>query len=312
MDKNSSTQWFALEDGTMVTEKEFMRRNRIPNMAELIWKEIRRDPFAIISVLIILFFLIVAFVWGNLIDESAVARLNIMRRDLPPSQFSPLGTDEAGRPMLQWLIVSWRNSLMMSIIITIPIIISGTVIGLFIGYYGKYADFIVLRLVDIISMVPNLMVVILMSAILPQWRTWEFAFVMIALGWFGSARLIRARCLQEQAKDYVMASKTLGTHNVKIIFKKIFPNVLSFALVSGILTFASMIGFEVGLTVLGYGLPVGTPSIGRFISAAMNPIVLANRQWQWVPAVLIIFLFSISILGLGEAVKRGVNPRQRR
>jgi len=309
---NNNTKMFALEDGTMVNEKEFMRRNRIPNVFELIWKEIKKDPFAIFSVLMIIFLICVAFIWGNLIDEAYISRISIMRRDLPPSQFPPLGTDEGGRPFLQWLIVSWRNSLQLSFMVAIPILVIGTLVGMFIGYYGGYADLIVLRIIDIIVMIPGIMVIILASAVLPRWGVLEFALVMIIMGWFGGARSLRARVMQETARDYVMASKTLGTPNVKIIFKKIFPNVLSFVLVTGILSIAGTIGFETGLTVLGYGLPVGTPSIGRIIAVGMNPIVLANRQWQWVPAVAIIFLFSISILGLGEAVKRAVNPRQRR
>jgi len=309
---NNNTRMLELENGTVIDEKEFMRQNRVPSMIELIWKEIIKDPFAIFSLIMFVGLILVAFVWGNLIDEAYISRVAVMRMNLSPSEFWPLGTDDGGRPVLQWLIVSWRNSLQLSLMVTLPIIIIGTIVGLFIGYYGGYADLIVLRIIDTIIMVPTLMVIMVFSMALPNWGVREFALVMIALNWFAGARGLRARVLQETAKDYVLASKTLGTPNIVIIFKKVFPNVLSFAMVSGVLTLAGMIGFETGLTVLGFGLPIGTPSIGRLIAAGMNPIVLANRQWQWIPAVLVIFLFSISILGLGEAIKRAVNPRQRR
>ncbi|MCL2404351.1 MAG: ABC transporter permease [Defluviitaleaceae bacterium] len=309
---NDNAKNFGLETGTIIDEKEFKRQNRIPSMMELIWKEIRRDPFAIFSVLMFITLVVIAFVWGNLIDEAAVSRIAPRQINLSPAAFGSLGTDESGRPMLQMLIISFRNSMQLSFMVTVPIIIIGTFTGLFIGYYGGYIDLVVLRIIDTIIMVPNLMVIAFLSMWLNNWGVREFAMTMVLMGWFGGARGLRARVLQEAAKDYVLASKTLGTPNIVIIFKKIFPNVLSFIMVSGILTLASMIGFEAGLTAIGFGLPFGVPSIGRLISLGMNPIVLANRQWQWVPAVLLIFFMSISILGIGTAVSRAVNPRQRR
>ena len=301
-----------LEDGTLIDEKEFMKQNRIPSMIELIWKEMRRDPFAIACLVIFFGLLAVAFIWGGMIDEAAIMRVNPRQINLSPSVFGRLGTDESGRDMLEMLVLSYRNSIQLSFMITIPIIIIGTLVGLIIGYYGGYTDLVVLRIIDFIIMVPTIMVIAVFSIRLPNWGVREFALVMIGMGWFGGARGLRARVLQETARDYVMASKTLGTPNIVIIFKKVFPNVFSFVVTGGILSLAGMIGFEAALTAIGFGLPFGVPSIGRLIALGMNPIVLANRQWQWVPAVFMIFLTSICILGIFSAVSRAINPRQRR
>ena len=309
---NEKTKTLALESGALIDEKEFMKQNRIPSMFEVIWKEIRRDPFALICLITLIGMILVAVIWGRMIDEAYIQRVHVMRMNLSPSEFGPLGTDDGGRPMLQMLVVSFRNSMQLSFMVTIPIIIIGTIVGLVIGYYGSYVDLIVMRIIDFVIMVPGMMVIAVFSRALPRWGVMEFALVMIILNWFGGSRGLRAIVLQEASKDYIMAAKTLGTPNIVIIFRKIFPNVLSFITINGILTLAGMIGFETGLTVIGFGLPIGVPSIGRLIALAMNPIVLSNRLWQWVPPVVIIFVWSICILGVLSAVSRAVNPRQRR
>jgi len=287
--------------------------NKVPSMWTLIVQQFKKDPFAILCLIVFITVLFASFVVGNMVDEDYITRMVFARRNLPPGGGNGLlGTDEGGRDMLRMLLLSARNSLALAMIVTIATFTIGFTVGLIAGFYGEYVDMFILRIIDFFVMVPNLMVIIAMNAILPRWDTPTFAMVMIALGWFTGARLLRARVLQESAKDYILASKTLGTPNYKIIFKKVLPNVMSIMMVQFILGMAGNIGFETGLTVIGYGLPFGTPSLGRLISLARDPIVMLHRQWQWLPAAILIVVVTICIYGIGNAVRRAVNPRQRR
>jgi len=112
--------------------------------------------------------------------------------------------------------------------------------------------------------------------------------------------------------DYVHASKTLGTPNIVIIFREVFPNVTSIIVMNMILSLAMNMGMETALTILGYGLPFGTPSLGRLISFAADPTVLTQRLWQWLPASLLIFILILCIYIVGSAVSRAVDPKQQR
>ena len=286
--------------------------HRIPSMWEVSWKEIRRSPFALGSLIVLTAILLVSFIGAGMTDEGYATRIVLGQQNLSPSQFSPLGTDDGGRDMLDMLFLSARNSFAIAFLVTIFTLLIGYVVGLISGFYGGYVDLVIMRLIDFVIMVPTIMVIIVMAVTLPQWDIPQFVLVMVAFGWVGFARSLRARVLQESAKDYVQASKTLGTPNIVIMFREVFPNVVSFMMVGIVLGLASNMGLETGLTVIGYGLPFGVPSIGRLIALALNPIVLAHRVWQWLPAALVIFLMTLSIYGVGSAISRAVDPRQRR
>jgi len=289
--------------------------NRPPSAWSMIVAQFKKDPFAIACLVVFLAIVLTSFILGSLVDEEALTRLNRDPRtwDNPPlTGHGLLGTDARGRDMLGILLLSARNSLAISLIVTPASFAIGYTVGLIAGFFGKFVDLAILRFIDFWSMVPNIMIIIAMVAVLPVWGVREFIILMIILGWFSGARIMRARVLQESAKDYILASKTLGTPNYKIIFKKVLPNVTSIMMVSFVIGLANSIGMETGLTVIGYGLPSTTPSLGRLISYATRPTIMQDRMWQWMPAVVLIVVTTICIYGIGNAVRRAVNPRQRR
>ena len=292
-------------------EKAERKKNRIPSLFEMIGREVWRDKFAFCSLLVMIGILIASFVGSALTDES-VMRIVLGRQDLPPSEFGLLGTDSGGRDILDLLFLGARNSFTISFVVTFASLAIGFFVGLLAGFYGGFTDLAIMRIIDMFVMVPGIMIIMVVSAVLPTYGLREFIILMILTGWFATARNFRARVLQESARDYVLASKTLGTPNFVIMFKKVMPNVTSFMMVNLVLVLALNVGLETGLTVIGFGLPFGTPSLGAMIASAMNPAVLQLRPWQWVPAAVLIFMMTLSIYGVGSAVSRAVNPKQRR
>ena len=293
-------------------EKAEKKANRIPNLFQIIWREIYRDKFALICLIVMVGLLVVSIVWAAIIGDVGTTRIVLGQQNLSPSEFRPLGTDSGGRSMLVQLVLGSRNSLIIAFAITIGSQLIGHIVGLIAGFYGGFVDLVIMRIIDILVMVPGVMLIIVVASILPTYGIPQFIMLLIAFGWFGIAISFRARVLQESAKDYVLASKTLGTPNIVIMFKKVLPNVISFIMVGLVLGLAFSIGIETGLTALGIGLPFGTPSIGNMIASALDPTVLRIRPWQWVPAVVLIVVMTMSIRGVGNAVSRAVNPRQRR
>lgn len=118
------------------------------------------------------------------------------------------------------------------------------------------------------------MIVIVFVTIVPSYGIVSFSLIMTAFLWMGIARLIRSKALQEKELDYVQASKTLGSSNLKIMFTQVLPNLSSIIIVTMTLNLAANIGLESGLSFLGFGLPESTPSLGTLISYATNPQTL--------------------------------------
>ena len=294
-------------------QKEEKKANKIPNIFNLIWKEIYNSKFAFGSLIMMVLLLVIPLIWSLFIDQTDALRIVLGRNDFSPAQFGPLGTDPGGRSMLNLLILAARNSFIIAFGITIGTSLIGYTVGLLAGFYGGFVDLLIMRIIDVLLMIPFIMVVIVVSAVFASSTgIGQFMLIIIAFGWFGTAIQFRARVLQESAKDYVLASKTLGTPNIVIMFRKVLPNVVSFMMVGLVLGLAFNIGIEAGLSFLGFGLPTGTPSIGHMIAFARNPDVLRLRPWQWAPAVVLIVIMTMSIRGVGNAVSRAVNPKQRR
>ena len=286
--------------------------DKMPNILQIAWKEIKRDKFALVCLIVFCSILLTAFIGAMLLDGGYADRISVMTIDQSPAQFGRLGTDNGGRDMISMLFLGARTSFIISFSVTIFSLLIGYTIGLISGFYGGFVDLIIMRIIDFVVMIPTIMLIIVAVSLIPGYSTFHFIVILIAFGWIGGAISLRPRVLQESAKDYVLASKTLGTPNAIIVLKKVLPNVLSYMMVGIVLGLAGNIGLETGLTVLGYGLPIGVPSLGAIIRLAMNPVVLQNRLWQWVPAVILIFTMTLSIYGVGYAISRAVNPKQRR
>jgi len=275
------------------------------------WREVYRDKMALVG--LIFFFLIIAtvYIWYPFIDQTAADRIVLGNRNLPPSSEFILGTDPGGRDMLHQLILSARNSFNIAFLITAGSALIGIFVGLISGFYGKHVDNVIMRILDFIGMVPFIMLVIVFVSLIPGYTPLTFSLVFISVGWIGTARLIRVKALQQGQLDYVSASKTLGTPNIIIIFREVLPNLVSIIVSNLTISLAANMGIETGLTFLGFGLPTGTPSLGRLVFYASVPYDMQNRLWLWLPAALLIVVMMLCINFVGQALNRAADAKKR-
>jgi peptide/nickel transport system permease protein len=293
---------------------------KIPSMWAIYWREIRADKACFAAFIIICSIMLFVLIAAPLITTEAAARVNLSIRNQAPSWVEGgregyiLGTDGGGRNMYYLLVVAARNSIYIGFGVAILSIIIGIVVGLVSGYYGGQFDNIVMRIVDTWSMIPSMMFIIVMielSRATGGFTIMRFIFLLTAFGWMGRARLIRNGTLQQSNLDYVSASKTSGTPNAIIILREILPNMVPIIMPNVVMTMSGSIGIEVGLTILGFGLPIGTPSLGTIIQNATILANLQNRWWTWLPGVLLMFVMMMSINFVGQAMQRAADPKQR-
>ncbi len=281
------------------------------SFGKTVWREIHHDRTAYVSFLLLTTILVVTFVAPLFIDMVEVSRINLSQIYESPSWSHWLGTDKGGRDVFAQLVIGARNSITIGVAITLIAGALGLMVGLVAGYFGGVIDFVIMRVLDFLMVLPTLMFIIVFVVIVPEFNIWAFVGIMSVLLWFSKARLIRSKALAERELDYVNASKTVGTPHWKIMLFQVFPNLSSLVVVNMTLTLAGNIGIETGLTFLGFGLPESTPSLGTLISYAKNPDVMESKWWVWLPASMLILVVMLCINFLGQAVKRAADARQR-
>ncbi|MBP2097314.1 ABC transporter permease [Enterococcus rivorum] len=284
----------------------------IPPMGfRMIAREFKKDKLAMFSLSLLVLILVIVFVGALLIDQSKVMTVSILDKYAEPGGNFILGADEGGRDVFGQLIIGARNSVVIGFAITIITSIVGVGIGIISGYYGGLFDNFVMRIVDFIMILPIMMIIIVFVTIIPNYNVWSFIWIMSAFYWVAKARLFRSKTLSEVRRDYVNASKTLGSSDFKIMFTEIMPNLSSLIITNLTINFAANIGIETTLTFLGFGLPASVPSLGTLIGFASNGDVLANKTWIWVPASALILVMMLCINYVGQAFKRSADARQR-
>ena len=282
-----------------------------PTGFQVIAREFMKDKLAMFSLVSLIIVISGIYIWAWQIDQTQLMRISLRDKLAEPGEKFWLGADKGGRDILGQLIVGARNSLTIAILVTIITGFVGVVIGLICGYFGGLIDNIFMRIIDFFITIPSLMIIIVFVTIIPKYTIVEFILIMSLFLWVGTARVIRSKALSESRRDYISASKTLGTRNIVIIFKEMMPNLSSILIVDMTLNFAGNVGLETGLSFLGFGLPPSTPSLGTLVSYATDPFIMENAWWNWLPAALLILLLMLAINYVGQAIRRSADARQR-
>lgn len=290
--------------------KTQMTASKPPMGFSVIAREFARDKAALISLALLIAILLFVFIGAALLDQSQVMRVSLLDQYAPPGEDFLLGADSGGRDIFGQLVIGAKNSILIGLGVTAITSILGVAIGMIAGYYGGLVDNIIMRIIDFINVLPTTMIIIVFITIFSN-SVRNFVFVMSAFYWISHARLIRSKALSESRRDYVSASKTMGTSSLKIMFGEVMPNLSSLIIVNVTLNFAANIGIETGLTYLGFGLPTSTPSLGTLVSYATSPDILENRTWVWLPASLLILVVMLCINYVGQALKRAADSKQR-
>lgn len=297
----------------MVKEKQTNQEvvSSPPTGMQVIWREFKKDKVAMFSLVTLVITIVGIFIWALFLDQAEVMRISLRGKYAEPSAAYWLGGDVGGRDVFGQLIIGARNSLEIAIYITLITSTFGIFVGLICGYFGGWIDNLFMRIIDFFLTIPQLMIIIVFITIVPKLDKWTFIGIISLFLWTGTARLVRSKALSESRRDYVNASKTLGTNDFVIIFKEIMPNLSSILIIELTLNFAGNVGIETGLSYLGFGLPPETPSLGTLVSNANNPLVLSTYWWVWLPAALLILILMLMINYVGQALRRSADAKQR-
>ena len=292
--------------------ENIQKKNEEASGLKVLAREFAKDRGALGALILLIILFLGIFIGALFLNTDKVMTVDIFKQyNHPGADGMLLGGDEGGRDVFKMLILGARNSLLIGIAITVLIEVIGTVFGLVAGYYGGKVDNIMMRFLDFMMVLPTLMIIIVIVTIIPKYTMWSFVLIMSAFYWVGTARLIRSKALSESKKDYISASKTSGSSDLKIILKELLPNLSSIIIVDATLMLAGNIGIEASLTYLGFGFPDSVPSLGTLVGYANDPSVLTLRPWVWLPAALLILVICVGISYVGNVLRRAADARQR-
>ena len=224
----------------------------------------------------------------------------------PPSSKFIFGTDDLGRDVYSRVLWGARTSIMVGLVSVSIIAFLGTFIGSIAGYFGGVVDQVIMRITDIILTIPTLILLLLISSVLRTRNLFIIMSVIGLLGWPSMARIVRSQYLSFKEFNFVEAAKTIGTSDIKIIFKHILPNALSPIIVVSTLRIATSILTEASLSFLGFGDPT---AITWGLMLHRGHIAVRTAPWVAIIPGLAIFITVIGFNLLGDALRDALDVR---
>ena len=276
-------------------------------------REVARRPSALIGGAMIAMVLLVSLSFPLVYSVDPLEQ-DLMARFTPPvwqdggTWTYPLGADNLGRDVLVRLLYGSRVSLLVGFAAVLVAEIAGILLGLFSGYYGGKLDSLIMRVADIFMAYPFMLLTISVIAVLGS-SIFNLILVLGLSDWVTYARTIRGSVLSLKKKEFVEASRAIGTPHRVILFRHILPNVLSPMLVLGTLRVANIIIWESGLSFLGMGVPPPMPTWGRML--AEGRLYITDAWWLVTLPGLAIMVTILSINLLGDGLRDALDPRLR-
>jgi peptide/nickel transport system permease protein len=277
----------------------------------LMFQAFRRDPLAVISLLIIVLF-VLGTIFAPLLTpypEQGKGNPNIAEKFQPPSSDHPLGTDYLGRDVLARILFGGRSSLSIGFLVVFVASVIGIPLGAIAGYFGGWLDDLIMRITDMFLAFPPLLLAIAIAAALGA----SFINAMIAIAftwWPWYARLVRAQTLSLREEYFIEAARSIGVSDFNIILRHILPNVLTPVVVQATMDIGSAILTGAAISFIGLGIQPPMPDWGKMISTGR--IYFIERPWFAGSAGAAIFLVTLAFNLLGDAVRDVADPRTRR
>ncbi|MGZ6545286.1 MAG: ABC transporter permease [Actinomycetota bacterium] len=296
---------------------------------QLIWGRLRRDKAAVVGLALVAFILLVA-IFAPLLAKVAGHGPNELLRNMRTELGLPkgpgarvwFGADQVGRDLFVRVMYGARTSLTVSVVGTSIATLIGVVVGSVAGYYRRRLDTLISRSIDVWLSLPLLLFAVGLSTVcsasangclggLLQPGLPLVTGIIALFTWPYIARIVRGQVISLREREFVEASRAMGSNDARIMFSEILPNLMAPILVYATLTIPGNILFEAALSFLGVGVPQSTPSWGRMLSDATSGSLFTYAWWMMVFPGLFLLLTTLAFYLIGDGLRDALDPRRR-
>ena len=225
------------------------------------------------------------------------------------------GTAQGQYDIYYGVIWGTRSAFKAGLIVVIATVLIGVIVGAVSAFYGGLVDNILMRIVDILLVLPGLMATLILAAVLTPVigrSTLPVMIALIAFGWLGYARIIRSDILSVKERDFILAARVIGVQDGRVLFRHIIPNAIFPTLILASLGIGDVVLSFAALSFLGIGVNVGYADWGQLLAFARNWITDLNTYWYilvWPGIALVLFVLAWNLLG--DALRDVLDPRLR-
>ena len=289
----------------VLISKKYAKRGPIAEF----WHHMKRNKGAVVGMFIIALFILIMLYSFFFISFEQVTRMNALNSMAPPSRNHPFGTDDMGRDIFLRALYGSRYSLAVGFGAIAFSLIAGTFLGSIAGYIGGYPEEIIMRVTDIISSIPTLLLGMVIVTVLGQnLRNLIFAIGVTTVPPF--VRISRASVLTVKGNEFVESAQAIGMSKIRIIFTQVVPNGLSPIIVITTSIIGTAILQAASLSFLGFGIPVPTPEWGSMVSSGRAYLRMAPHI-AFFPGIFIMVIVLACNL-FGDGLRDALDPKLKR
>ncbi|SRR5579871_1254858 len=290
-----------LEETTQLVQE---RRSQ----GRIIFDRFVRNKVAVAGAIFLILLFAVCFlgpaVWHYNPDQANV--LSVTDTLAPPSLAHPFGTDDVGRDTLARFMAGGRVSLLVGLTSMLMAILVGMGIGAFAGFYGGIIDNVLMRFTDVILSIPLYLLLFVLSATFTDGTPRSVIILIAIFGWTYAARLVRGEFLALKEREFILASRTIGAKNLRLMFRHILPNAAGPIIVNATLLTGTNIILESVLSYFNFGIKPPGASWGNMINDGQS--IFAYYPWLVIWPALGIFLTVLSLNLVGDGLRDALDP----
>ena len=273
------------------------------------WRRLRRNRLAIAGMVVVIVLLLVAIV-AQFWTPYPVWLQSVGPTYQPPTLKHPFGLDDSGRDILSRLMGGAQVSMIVGVGTATLSSIIGIMLGMLAGFYRGWVDSLISLLINVFYGIPDLLIVLLIVAVTQQRGIQNIILAISLTAWLGMARLVRGQTLSLREREFVEAARSVGTRDIHLLIRHIFPNALGPIIVQATFVIPAAILFEAFLSYLGFGVKPPTPSWGAMCSEGFRSLQYAPHIILIPAAALCLTLMAFNFMG--DGLRDALDPRMRR
>lgn len=273
-----------------------------------VWRRLKQNKVAM-TALAVLILLVIMVIIGPYIRGYDYITVNAQYKNADPSAMFWFGADSLGRDLFSRLWVGARVSMLVAVACTAIQMVVGFLYGSIMAYFGGIVDEIMMRILEIITAIPSLLLTILIMVAMGN-STLSLLIALCITSWCPTARTVRGQIMQLRESEYVMAAEALGERPLRIIVRHMLPNIMGILILDVTTSIPGYIFQEAGLSFIGLGLQAPSISLGLLISSGQAVMNSHVNQLIFPAALLCIIVLAFNLLG--DGLRNALDPKFRK